>query len=260
MSDLAGADGRRRCIRSDATSDEIARSLGSLWQRFSGQRPKSTSVEIERESRQMRDRRGRADAEAEDPDETTDDPRLSPAGLKHNATTCHSSDHRKASGGLHRQARQGGEDLHSDLPLRPAAGALLGTLAPPLGVEPSSRSRSHLRRHPTAVTITGSLVVGGALVVGLWGKRADFAAALGLAPVWILAAAIASPRRLAGRAQRGVARVRGRGGRQRQPAHGSTGRRASATSATPSTASSGSRCGSPRCAVPRPSIARHPPS
>ena len=30
---------------------------------------------------------GAADAEAQDPDETTDDPRVSPAGLKHNATT-----------------------------------------------------------------------------------------------------------------------------------------------------------------------------
>jgi uncharacterized membrane protein YbhN (UPF0104 family) len=33
-------------------------------------------------------------------------------------------------------------------------------------------------------------VVGGALLLGLWGKRADFAAALRLAPLWILAAAI----------------------------------------------------------------------
>jgi hypothetical protein len=32
----------------DTTSDEIARSLGSVWQRFGGQRPKSTSVEIEK--------------------------------------------------------------------------------------------------------------------------------------------------------------------------------------------------------------------
>ncbi len=40
------------------------------------------------------------------------------------------------------------------------------------------------------VTIAGSLLVGGALVFGLWGKRGDFAAALGLAPLWILAAAI----------------------------------------------------------------------
>src|SRR3954447_6278554 len=54
-----------------------------------------------------------------------------------------------------------------------------------------ARLRCWLRHHPAAVTITGSLVVGGALVLGLWGKRADFAVALGLAPVWILAAAIA---------------------------------------------------------------------
>ena len=53
-----------------------------------------------------------------------------------------------------------------------------------------ARLRSWLRDHSAAVTVTGSLVVGGALVVGLWGKRADFAVALGLAPVWILAAAI----------------------------------------------------------------------
>ena len=51
-------------------------------------------------------------------------------------------------------------------------------------------TRSWLRAHPAVVTIAGSVIVGGALVVGLWGKRGDFAAALGLAPVWILAAAI----------------------------------------------------------------------
>ena len=33
----------------NATSEEIARSLGSVWLRFSGQRPKSTTVEIERD-------------------------------------------------------------------------------------------------------------------------------------------------------------------------------------------------------------------
>jgi len=33
----------------DSTSDELARSLGSAWQRFSGQRPKSTNVEIEKD-------------------------------------------------------------------------------------------------------------------------------------------------------------------------------------------------------------------
>src|SRR5436309_3045340 len=53
-----------------------------------------------------------------------------------------------------------------------------------------SRLRSWLHRHPAAVTITGSVVVGGALGLGLWDKRADFAAALQLAPLWILAAAI----------------------------------------------------------------------
>jgi uncharacterized membrane protein YbhN (UPF0104 family) len=55
---------------------------------------------------------------------------------------------------------------------------------------PLARLRCWLHRHPTAVTIAGSLLVAGALVLGLWDKRADFAAALQLAPLWILAAAI----------------------------------------------------------------------
>jgi uncharacterized membrane protein YbhN (UPF0104 family) len=54
-----------------------------------------------------------------------------------------------------------------------------------------SRLRSWFRRHPTLITVAGSLTVAGALALGLWGKRADFAAALGLAPLWILAAAMA---------------------------------------------------------------------
>jgi len=33
----------------DPTSNEIARALGSVWQRFSGRRPKSTQVKIERD-------------------------------------------------------------------------------------------------------------------------------------------------------------------------------------------------------------------
>jgi uncharacterized membrane protein YbhN (UPF0104 family) len=53
------------------------------------------------------------------------------------------------------------------------------------------RVRRFVRRHPTAATITLSLVVAGALAFGLWGKRGDFATALGLAPLWILAAAMA---------------------------------------------------------------------
>jgi hypothetical protein len=33
----------------NTASEEIARSLGSVWQRFSGHRPKSTNVEIEKD-------------------------------------------------------------------------------------------------------------------------------------------------------------------------------------------------------------------
>ena len=51
--------------------------------------------------------------------------------------------------------------------------------------------RCSLRSHPTAVTVAGSLLVAGALALGLWSKRGDFAASLGLAPLWILAAAMA---------------------------------------------------------------------
>ena len=77
-------------------------------------------------------------------------------------------------------------DLRGHLPVaRPRTAASL-----PAAAGRVARLRRWLRHHSAAVTITGSLVVGGALVVGLWGKRADFAVALGLAPVWILAAAI----------------------------------------------------------------------
>jgi hypothetical protein len=41
-SDSDGSAGNPAC-------EEIARSLGSVWQRFSGQRPKSTNVEIEKD-------------------------------------------------------------------------------------------------------------------------------------------------------------------------------------------------------------------
>ena len=45
--------------------------------------------------------------------------------------------------------------------------------------------------HPVAITIIGSLIVAVALIVGLWSKRGDFAAALGDAPIWILGVAVA---------------------------------------------------------------------
>jgi uncharacterized membrane protein YbhN (UPF0104 family) len=51
------------------------------------------------------------------------------------------------------------------------------------------RVRTWVRSHPAAVTIICTAVVGIALVIGLWGKRDDFLAALGDAPAWALAAA-----------------------------------------------------------------------
>ena len=45
QADTLGSDG----ASANTTSDEIARSLGSVWQRFSGQRPKSTTVEVDRD-------------------------------------------------------------------------------------------------------------------------------------------------------------------------------------------------------------------
>jgi uncharacterized membrane protein YbhN (UPF0104 family) len=52
------------------------------------------------------------------------------------------------------------------------------------------RARIWTAAHPTAVTLMGTGIVLAALVVGLWGKRDDFAAALGSASWWILAAAV----------------------------------------------------------------------
>jgi uncharacterized membrane protein YbhN (UPF0104 family) len=54
-----------------------------------------------------------------------------------------------------------------------------------------SAIRSLLRRHPTAVSVVGSIVVAIALVVGLAGHRDEFVSALGSAPFWVLGAAVA---------------------------------------------------------------------
>ena len=51
------------------------------------------------------------------------------------------------------------------------------------------RIRVWVRNHPAPVTVAGTLLVGAALVVGLTGKRDEFATALGAAPIWILAIA-----------------------------------------------------------------------
>jgi hypothetical protein len=70
----------------DATSDEIARSLGSVWQRFSGQRPKSTNVEIDQDVVRCVIEERKPTKESDDDDEATEGLRLSSAGLKQNAT------------------------------------------------------------------------------------------------------------------------------------------------------------------------------
>ncbi len=50
--------------------------------------------------------------------------------------------------------------------------------------------RDWLRAHPAAVTVTGSLIVAAALVIGLWDKRDQFGAAVESASLLILGAAI----------------------------------------------------------------------
>jgi uncharacterized membrane protein YbhN (UPF0104 family) len=73
----------------------------------------------------------------------------------------------------------------------PQEGPLDAAPAPEARVPLRLRVRAWVRRHPTAITVIGSTVVLAALVVGLWGKRSDFAEALGSASWWILAAAVA---------------------------------------------------------------------
>ena len=72
----------------DTTSDEIARSLGSVWQRFSGQRPKSTSVEIEKNVVRCVIEEGSSEPAAEEGAEASGDPDLSPdsPSFNYNAT------------------------------------------------------------------------------------------------------------------------------------------------------------------------------
>lgn len=66
-----------------------------------------------------------------------------------------------------------------------------GCMTKPFG-EPGrvARARAWCRRHPAVVTLIGSLVVAAALVVGLWGKRGDFAEAFGSASLLVLGAAV----------------------------------------------------------------------
>jgi hypothetical protein len=70
--------------RVDRTSGEIAQSLGTVWCRFSGQRPTSTSVEVRQNSVKCVIEEGTPHTEGDE--EGFDGPRLSAAGLKQNAT------------------------------------------------------------------------------------------------------------------------------------------------------------------------------
>jgi hypothetical protein len=83
------SDPQEHAPSGDATSDEIARSLGSVWQRFSGARPKSTSVEIERNVVRCVIEEGTPEAASEEDAEAGDrEPGLSPdsASFSYNAT------------------------------------------------------------------------------------------------------------------------------------------------------------------------------
>jgi uncharacterized membrane protein YbhN (UPF0104 family) len=51
--------------------------------------------------------------------------------------------------------------------------------------------RSTFRRHPTAVSVAGSIVVAIALAIGLAGHQDEFMTAIGSAPMWVLGAAVA---------------------------------------------------------------------
>jgi uncharacterized membrane protein YbhN (UPF0104 family) len=51
--------------------------------------------------------------------------------------------------------------------------------------------RAFMRRHSTAVTVVGTVVVAGAIAIGLAGHRDDFLTALRSAPLWILGIAVA---------------------------------------------------------------------
>jgi hypothetical protein len=61
----------------DPTSNEIARALGSVWQRFSGRRPKSTQVEIERDVVRCVIEESPADAEIDEESDAVADPERS---------------------------------------------------------------------------------------------------------------------------------------------------------------------------------------
>jgi len=81
-------DSQEHASGADSTSDQIARSLGSVWQRFSGQRPKSTSVEIEKHRIRCVIEEGSPEPASDEDAEGGGEPGLSPdsASFDYNAT------------------------------------------------------------------------------------------------------------------------------------------------------------------------------
>src|SRR5688572_4952711 len=55
---------------------------------------------------------------------------------------------------------------------------------------PARGIRAFWRRHPTAITVAGSLIVAAALVYALADDRDAFAEAVAAAPIWVLAVAV----------------------------------------------------------------------
>jgi hypothetical protein len=71
----------------DPANDELARTLGSIWRRFCGRKPRSTNVAIERDVIRLVIEEGEADPEPDpDADGEAAEVRLSQAGLKQQAT------------------------------------------------------------------------------------------------------------------------------------------------------------------------------
>jgi len=72
----------------DRTSNEIARSLGTVWTRYSGQRPKSTNVEMGQHTVKCVIEEGKPDPDADEDAEPLADPELSTdsAGFGYSAT------------------------------------------------------------------------------------------------------------------------------------------------------------------------------
>ena len=60
------------------------------------------------------------------------------------------------------------------------------------GLPAAAPRRSWLRRHSRGVSVAFAFAVSAALIVGLYGKRDDFAASLGAASVWVLAGSVAA--------------------------------------------------------------------